>query len=149
MGLSDVEAAIFSRQWAHRWRWGCRPSFTPQEDSWYSFLLSRVSIARSCSCAANSFVCLCSNNLVRVQDPSAAAAWGSWSTPQERLNWKSTAHWNPIAAGQITAPVWLDTSQVRAQQCSFCRTRQHSVDFARQSNEHCLSRQLPPIDTWL
>jgi hypothetical protein len=31
---------IFSRQSAHRWR---RPPFTPQEDSWYSFLLEAVS----------------------------------------------------------------------------------------------------------
>jgi hypothetical protein len=33
---------IFSRQSAHRWRWGCQPyapdALYPQEDSWYSFL---------------------------------------------------------------------------------------------------------------
>jgi hypothetical protein len=41
IGLWDVEAPIFSRQSAHRWRWGCQP-YAPeaphfQEDSWYSF----------------------------------------------------------------------------------------------------------------
>jgi hypothetical protein len=43
MGLSHVEAPIFSRQSAHRRRWGCQPyapaTPCPQEDSWYSFLL--------------------------------------------------------------------------------------------------------------
>jgi hypothetical protein len=63
-------------------------------------------------------------------------------TPQDRLNWKSTAHWNAFAAGQRTAPIWLDTRQVSARHCSFCRARQHGIDFARQSNEHCLARQL-------
>jgi hypothetical protein len=38
--------------------------------------LSRVSIARSCSFAENSFVCLCVNNRVHVQHRSAAAACG-------------------------------------------------------------------------
>jgi hypothetical protein len=40
-GLWDVEAPTFSRQSAHRWRWGFqlyapanRPSLTSQEDSW-------------------------------------------------------------------------------------------------------------------
>jgi hypothetical protein len=41
--LWNVEALTFSRQSAHRWRWGCQP-YAPaalylQEDSWYSFLL--------------------------------------------------------------------------------------------------------------
>jgi hypothetical protein len=41
--LWDVEVPTFSRQSAHRWRWGCQP-YAPaalylQEDSWYSFLL--------------------------------------------------------------------------------------------------------------
>jgi hypothetical protein len=41
----DVEAPTFSRQSAHRWRWGCQP-YAPaalylQEDSWYSVLLSQ------------------------------------------------------------------------------------------------------------
>jgi hypothetical protein len=62
-------------------------------------------------------------------------------TPQPRLNWKSIAHWNPFAAGQRTAPIWLDTLQVRA--------RQHGIDFARQSNEHCLARKPRAIDTRL
>jgi hypothetical protein len=47
IGLWDVEASIFSRQSAHRWRWGCLPyaqaAFYPQEDSWYSFLLAAES----------------------------------------------------------------------------------------------------------
>jgi hypothetical protein len=43
IGFWDVEAPTFSRQSAHRWRWGCQP-YAPttlylQEDSWYSFLL--------------------------------------------------------------------------------------------------------------
>jgi hypothetical protein len=61
-------------------------------------------------------------------------------TPQDRLNWKSTAHTNPFAARQRTAPIWLDTRQVRSRQCSFCRARQHGIDFARQSNEYYLAR---------
>jgi hypothetical protein len=28
-----------------------------------------------------------------------------------------------------------------------CRAREHGIDFARQSNEHCLARQPPTIDT--
>lgn len=36
--------------------------------------------------------------------------------PHDHLNWTSTAHWNPFAAGQTTAPIWLDTRQVRARQ---------------------------------
>jgi hypothetical protein len=51
---------LFYRESAHRSRWGCQPyapaAFYPQEDSWYSFLSSWVSIARGRSCAANSFV---------------------------------------------------------------------------------------------
>jgi hypothetical protein len=43
IGLWDVVAPTFSRQSAHRWRWGCRPyspaALYPQEDSWYSFPL--------------------------------------------------------------------------------------------------------------
>jgi hypothetical protein len=61
--------------------------------------------------------------------------------PQDRLNWKSTVHWNPCAAGQSTAPICLDTRQIRAQHCSFCRARQHGIDFTRYSNDHCLARQ--------
>jgi hypothetical protein len=42
VGLWDVEAPTFSRQSAHRWRWGCQPhaptALYPQEDSWYSFV---------------------------------------------------------------------------------------------------------------
>jgi hypothetical protein len=41
--LWDVEAPTFSRQSAHRWRWGCQPyapaALYPQEYSCYSFLL--------------------------------------------------------------------------------------------------------------
>jgi hypothetical protein len=41
--LSEVEAHIFTRQSAHRWRWGSQPyapaALYSQEDSWYSFLL--------------------------------------------------------------------------------------------------------------
>jgi hypothetical protein len=47
IGMWDVEAPTFSRQSAHRWRWGCRPkapgTLYPQEDSWYSFLLEAES----------------------------------------------------------------------------------------------------------
>jgi hypothetical protein len=47
IGLRDVEAPTFSRQSAHRWRWGCQPYapayLYPQEDSWYSFLLEAES----------------------------------------------------------------------------------------------------------
>jgi hypothetical protein len=36
----------FSRQWAHRGRWGCQPhvpaALYPQEDSWYSLLLNKL-----------------------------------------------------------------------------------------------------------
>jgi hypothetical protein len=66
------------------------------------------------------------------------------AVPQSRgrLNWKSTAHWNPFGAGERTAPICLYTSQVRARQCSFCRARQHGINFARQSNENCLARPL-------
>jgi hypothetical protein len=43
MRLSDVKGPIFSRQSAHRWRWGCQPyalaALYPQEDFWHSFLL--------------------------------------------------------------------------------------------------------------
>jgi hypothetical protein len=39
--------------------------------------------------------------------------------------------------------------QVRVRQCSFCRARQHGIDFTRQSNEHCLGRQPRAIDTRL
>jgi hypothetical protein len=47
IGLWGVEAPIFSRTSAHRWRWGCYP-YTPaalysQEDSRYSFLLEAES----------------------------------------------------------------------------------------------------------
>jgi hypothetical protein len=62
---------------------------------------------------------------------------------------KSEKHRNPFAAGQRTAPIWLDTRQVRSRQCSFCRARQHGIDFARQSNEHCLARQPRTVDTQL
>jgi hypothetical protein len=45
--LWDVEAPTFSRQSAHRWRWGCQPyapaALYPQGDSWYSFLLEAES----------------------------------------------------------------------------------------------------------
>jgi hypothetical protein len=47
IGLWDVEAPTFSRQSAHRWRWGCQPhapaTLYSQEDSWYSFLLEAES----------------------------------------------------------------------------------------------------------
>jgi hypothetical protein len=44
IGLWGVEAPTFSRQSAHRWRWGCQPHMPadrpfPQEVSWYWFLL--------------------------------------------------------------------------------------------------------------
>jgi hypothetical protein len=34
-------------------------------------------------------------------------------------------------------------------QCSFCRARQNGIDFARQSNKHCLARQPRAIGTRL
>jgi cell division protein FtsW (lipid II flippase) len=40
---------------------------------------------------------------------------------------------------------FLDNSR----QCSFCRARQHGINFARQSNEHCLARQPLGFDTRL
>jgi hypothetical protein len=47
IGLLDVEAPTFSRQSAHRWRWGCQSyapaSLYPQEDPWFSFLLEAES----------------------------------------------------------------------------------------------------------
>jgi hypothetical protein len=47
IGLWDVEAPTFSRQSAHRWRWGCHfyasAALHPQEDSWYSFVLEAES----------------------------------------------------------------------------------------------------------
>jgi hypothetical protein len=47
VGFWDVEAPIFCRQHAHRWRWGCQPyapaALHPQEDSWFSFLLEAES----------------------------------------------------------------------------------------------------------
>jgi hypothetical protein len=50
IGLWDVEAPTFSRQSAHRWRWGCQPhapaALYPQEDSRYSFLLEAESTPR-------------------------------------------------------------------------------------------------------
>jgi hypothetical protein len=51
IGLGDVETPTFSRQSARRWRWGFhsltyQPPFTPQEDSWYSFLLEAESTPR-------------------------------------------------------------------------------------------------------
>jgi hypothetical protein len=43
IALWDVEAPIFSRQSAHRWRWGCQPyalaALYPQKESSYLFLL--------------------------------------------------------------------------------------------------------------
>jgi hypothetical protein len=45
--LWDVQALTFSRQLAHRWRWGCQPYFPAaldaQEHSWYSLLLEAES----------------------------------------------------------------------------------------------------------
>jgi hypothetical protein len=39
IGLWDIKAPTFSRQSAHRWRWGCQPhssaTLYPQEESWY------------------------------------------------------------------------------------------------------------------
>jgi hypothetical protein len=47
IGLWDVEAPTFYRQWTYRWQWGCQPyapgAFYPQEVSWYSFLLEAES----------------------------------------------------------------------------------------------------------
>jgi hypothetical protein len=41
----------------------------------------------------------------------------------------------------------LDTRQVR--QCSFCRARQHDIDFARKNKEHYLRRQPCAFETRL
>jgi hypothetical protein len=47
ISLWDVEAPTFSRQSAHRWRWGFQPyasaAFHPQEYSWYTYLCYRPS----------------------------------------------------------------------------------------------------------
>jgi hypothetical protein len=47
IGLWDVEAPTFSRQSAHRFRWGYQPYapavLYPQEDFWYSFQLEAES----------------------------------------------------------------------------------------------------------
>jgi hypothetical protein len=47
IALWDVEAPKFSRQSAHRWRWGSQPyapaALYPQEYSWYSFLVDAES----------------------------------------------------------------------------------------------------------
>jgi hypothetical protein len=41
IGFWEVEVPQFSRQSAHRWRWGCQPyalvALYPQKVSWYSF----------------------------------------------------------------------------------------------------------------
>jgi hypothetical protein len=46
-GCETSRLQIFSRQSAHRWRWGCQPyapaTLYPQEDSWYSLLLQAES----------------------------------------------------------------------------------------------------------
>jgi hypothetical protein len=65
--------------------------------------------ARSSSCAADSFVCL----------PCSCPAWKRGShvrllmdavpQAQDRLNWKSTTHWNPFAAGQ--KKTWSDLAR--------------------------------------
>jgi hypothetical protein len=50
IGLRRWGSHIFSRQPAHRWRWGCQPyapaTLYPQEDSWYSFMLEAESTPR-------------------------------------------------------------------------------------------------------
>jgi hypothetical protein len=55
----------------------------------------------------------------------------------------------PLPKDKEPLRIWLDMRQVRARPCSFCRGRQHGIDFAKQSNEHCLARQPRPIDTQL
>jgi hypothetical protein len=51
--LWDVEPPTFSRQSAHRWRWGSQPyapaALHPQEDSWYSLLRGSESTAGPCA----------------------------------------------------------------------------------------------------
>jgi hypothetical protein len=110
--------------------------------------LSRESIARGCSGITNSFVCLCVNNHVRVQHRNAAAACGllndasfcserNTGTPQVRLNWKGTSHWNSFAAGQRTAPIWLDKRQV------FVLPRATTWYWLCEANQRTLPRAAP------
>jgi hypothetical protein len=55
IGLWDVKAPTFSKQSAHKWRWGCQPyapacqpaALYPQEDRWYSFLLEAESTPKA------------------------------------------------------------------------------------------------------
>jgi hypothetical protein len=100
----------------------------------------RASAARICSCAATRLFVY----RVRVQHRSAAAACGCWWTLSLRhktVSTERTQHTEIPLPREKTAPILLDTRQVRVRQCSFCRPRQYGIDFARQSNEHCLARQ--------
>jgi hypothetical protein len=63
---------------------------------------------------ANSFVCLPCSCPASKRGRRVRLLIESVPQTQDRLNWKSTAHWNPFASGQKTAPIWLDTRQVRA-----------------------------------
>jgi hypothetical protein len=123
-------------------RVGFEPTVPAFERAKTVHALSRVSIARSCSCAANLFVCLCVNNRVRVQHRSAATACGSLSTLflfHKTVSSKRAQH-TEIPLPRDKEPLRFGSTRAKV------RARQHGIDFARQSNEHCLARQLRAID---
>jgi hypothetical protein len=76
--LWDVEAPTFSRQSAHRWRWGCQPyapaAVYPQEDTLYSFLFEAESTVGS-YCIWQGWVNWKSNELIgnRTRDLPACS----------------------------------------------------------------------------
>jgi hypothetical protein len=92
-------------------------------------------------CAANSSICLLCSCPASKCGSRVRLLMDAVPQTQDRLKWNSTAYWIPFAAGQRTAPIWLDTRQVRA--------RQNDIDFARQSNKHCLARQPRATDNRL
>jgi hypothetical protein len=73
---------------------------------------------------------------IEARQPRAAVDWRcSSDTRPSQLKEHSTLK-SLCRGAKKTASIWLDTRQVRA--------RQHRIDFARQSNEHCLARNRYP-----
>jgi hypothetical protein len=92
----------------------------------------RAAAACSCSCALNSFVCL----------PCSCPASKRSSRVRLLIDAVPVLHFVAKGdTGQRTAPICLDTRQVGARQCWFCRARLHDIDFSRQINELGLARQ--------